>query len=60
MSNATPQAELSALITDLRESLTRAEKLAYSIPEASSVRPTISQAKAAFSQVGFSAEVGNL
>jgi hypothetical protein len=57
---ATPADELVALVNKAKDSLTAAEKLARTIPEASSVRPPISQAKDALSSVGFSAEVGKL
>lgn len=56
----TPADELAALINKAKDSLTAADKLARTIPEAGSVRPTISQCKDAISQVGFTAEVGRL
>ena len=57
---ATPSDELVAAINKATDALTRADELARTIPEASSVRPTISQAKDSLKQVGFSAEVGKL
>ena len=56
----TPADELAEQIREIQEKLVAADKLARTIPEADSVRPVISQAKDAFSQVGFSAEVGRL
>lgn len=56
----TPADELVAAINEAKDALTRADHLARTIPEASSVRPPISQAKDSLSGVGFSAEVGKL
>ena len=56
----TPADHLRDQIQEIQENLVAANKLARTIPEADSVRPVISQAKDAFSQVGFSAEVGRL
>lgn len=55
-----PADKLAALIKDIQEKLATADKLARQIPEASSVRPAISQAKDSFCHAGFSAEVGRL
>lgn len=56
----TPAEKLAYLIGTATDALKHADKLARHIPEASAVRPTISQCKDALSQVGFSQEVGRL
>jgi hypothetical protein len=56
----TPATELAGLVVRIKDDLTEARKLASGIPEASAVRPVINEAHRAFSQVGFSAEVGKL
>jgi hypothetical protein len=58
--NSDPATELAGLIRRIKDDLVEADKVARQVPEASSVRPVISQAKDAFSQVGFSAQVGRL
>jgi hypothetical protein len=55
-----PEDELVALVNKAKDALTAADKLARQLPDASSVRPTISQCKDALSQVGFSQQVGRL
>jgi hypothetical protein len=56
----TPAEKLVYLVGVAKDALKHADKLARTIPEASSVRPTISQCKDALSGVGFGQEVGRL
>ena len=56
----TPAAELQAGIRAVQAQLAELEQLAYSVPHGSSVRPTISQARACFNQAGFGVYVERL
>jgi hypothetical protein len=51
---------LVELVDRIEENLATAERLAYADPNAGSVRPIISQARASFTPAGFRAELGKL
>jgi hypothetical protein len=52
--------QLQTRIRAVLDELAELERAAYALPQASSVRPTISQAKNAFDQAGFGVYVNRL